>query len=167
SEPGKGSVFVVRLMLPSVTRPSATPARERPILGYQGPRRTILLVDDDADHRELVRRILVPLGFTLILAEDAALALKLTTGLRPDLFLLDISLPGMTGWDLARALRRAGHTAPIIMLSANLAEIRPDAVEQAAHADTLAKLFEARLRLDRCRPHLAVECPHGPPGAPP
>jgi signal transduction histidine kinase len=156
SEPGKGSSFEVRLMLAAVARPRlATPARR--VTGYEGPRRTIAVVDDDGDQRELIRQILEPLGFTVVSAIDGRQCLDLVAGIRPDLFLLDISMPGMNGWELARTLRDRGQAGAILMLSANVGETQPRPAEDAAHNDVMAKPFEVKRLLDRIQALLGLD----------
>ncbi|MQT11595.1 hybrid sensor histidine kinase/response regulator [Segnochrobactrum spirostomi] len=154
SEIGKGSRFQVRLMLSAVANPAlaATPPRIR---GYEGRRRTIVVVDDDQDHRDLMREALEPLGFIVFTASDGAECLTIVDGIKPDLFLLDISMPGMNGWALAEALRRRGHVdAAIIMLSANIGESHPAPAEADAHDDSLPKPFDLRQLLDRLQSFL-------------
>jgi signal transduction histidine kinase/FixJ family two-component response regulator len=117
---GEGTVFTVRLLLAAVraTEPAALPRR---ITGYAGPRRSIILADDDPNHRDLMREVLVPLGFVLMTAPDGPACLELARDCKPDLFLLDISMPGMSGIELARTLRETGHAeARILMVSANM-----------------------------------------------
>jgi signal transduction histidine kinase/CheY-like chemotaxis protein len=167
---GEGSAFEVRLMLSAVAAPAPSLSPERRIRGYAGPRRTVLVVDDDRDHRELMREVLEPLGFTVLTAPDGRACLELAAGLRPDLFLLDISMPGMSGWELARALRRAGHAeAAILMLSANVGESHPAEAERDAHDETLPKPFDLRQLLDRVQALLKIEwleeAPPETPGA--
>ena len=70
-----------------------------------------------------MRDILEPLGLVVLEAGDGPACLDLAAAHPPDLFLLDISMPGMSGWALAKALRAAGHTARIAMMSANVHEI--------------------------------------------
>ena len=65
SEPGKGSSFVVKLMLAEVAKPVKIRPLEQRITGYAGARKTIAIVDDNPDHRALIREILDPLGFEL------------------------------------------------------------------------------------------------------
>src|SRR5262249_6347787 len=68
SELGKGSVFKVTLSLPegsATAAAGAEPSWEQ-ITGYQGERRTVLLVDDNADNRAIVRELLTPIGFDLV-----------------------------------------------------------------------------------------------------
>ena len=148
SEPGKGSTFDVRLMLSAVTqrRPSAAPRRR--IAGYAGERRAVLVVDDDPDQRDLIRQILEPLGFTVLAAADGAECLALTAGLKPDLFILDISMPGINGWDLARVLRERGQRGAILMLSANVGESPPPPSEEDAFDAVMVKPFEVQRLLD-------------------
>ena len=155
SERGKGSTFRVRLMLASVTTPSKV--ADRRIAGYAGPRRTIVVVDDNADHRDLMQGILQPLGFTVLTAEDGPKALELVSGIRPDGFLLDIFMPGMSGWELLSRLRTLGYAAPIIMLSANIGDGASAIEEDARHDDTLAKPFDMRQLLDKLGRHMGLE----------
>ena len=135
---GEGTTFSVRLMLPSV-RDSAIPSaawgmRDRiNAIGYPGPRKTIMVVDDDPDHLRLLETALRPLGFLVQTHDNAEDALAALDDLRPDLFVLDIDMPGMSGWDMAEALRgRADHRAtPIMMVTAHALEARlPNARDQ-------------------------------------
>ncbi|WP_181706252.1 hybrid sensor histidine kinase/response regulator [Chthonobacter rhizosphaerae] len=144
-----GSAFKVRLMLTAVSDPRPAQAPAARVVGYVGDRRTVLVADDDATHRSLVRDILTPLGFAVLEAADGPGCLSLVEAIRPDLFLLDVSMPGMSGWDLARALRAGGHDAPILMLSANLG-VGTDAAEaDAAWDGTMSKPFSLAALLER------------------
>jgi len=70
STPGQGTRFMARLMLAKVERPAKRLANTQPITGYTGPARTIMVVDDNEDHRELMRQMLEPLGFAVVSAES-------------------------------------------------------------------------------------------------
>ena len=171
STPGRGSAFRVRLMLSAVAAPPAAAPPPR-IAGYAGRRRTILVVDDDADHRALMREALEPIGFTVFVAADGPSGLTLAHAVAPDLFLLDISMPGLSGFELAEALRRAGHgEAPIVLLSANVGDRQPPTGEPHAHDETMAKPFDLRRLLDRLQALLRLEwieeAEPPPPAAPP
>ncbi len=65
SEIGQGSVFRVKLMLSEVSNPRITSVVEDRVCGYRGARQTIMVVDDDENHRVLVRDLLEPLDFTV------------------------------------------------------------------------------------------------------
>jgi len=86
--------------------------------------KTIVVIDDEATIRDVVRRYLEVEGFRVIEAEDGHQALDLLRDQRTDLILLDIMLPGVDGFSLARALRNAPEyqslhsNVPIIMLTA-------------------------------------------------
>ena len=126
SELGRGTTFRFRLMLSAITRaapipvPPAMPAR-----AYAGARRTVLVADDDAGHRALMREILEPEGFVVVEAADGPACLAAAEAERPDLLLLDIAMPGLSGWAVAKRLREAGFSGRIAMMSANVHEISP------------------------------------------
>ena len=109
STPGAGSSFRLRLFLPEIPFvPVASKAPPLPaeLAGYRGRRRRILLVDDEPNDRELLVGLLRPLGFLLATADSGAKALALLEGFRPDLLILDLEMPGMSGWDVITALRQ-------------------------------------------------------------
>ncbi len=157
STAGVGTRFQARLMLSKVERPAAHLSAAREIVGYTGPHRTILVVDDNLDHRELLRQMLTPLGFTVLTAEDGAACLAVLDIVRPDLYFLDIRMPGMSGWELAAALRGCAVGAPIIMLSANVGDGAGPASLDAGHSDSLAKPFDLNQLLDKIGRHLKLE----------
>ena len=139
STPGQGSTFRVRLMLsetgqtPSERVPDALPS------GYSGPPMTIMVVDDDAPHRGLIKELLSPLGFDVRVAADGPDCLRQIGNMRIDLFLLDISMPGMDGWELARRLRVLEVDAPIVMVSANASGLTPPLAPDAPHDGVITK----------------------------
>jgi len=118
----KGSTFKVSLMLAPIDSPLLEQTKDNTIIAYQGLQKTIAVVDDQAAHRHLIRDLLTPLGFTIVEANDAHHCLSMVNSSYCDLFLLDVSMPGMNGIDLAKTLRRQKITQPIIMLSADAQE---------------------------------------------
>lgn len=82
--------------------------------------KTILLADDEANLRILVRTTLDDAEYCILEAADGTTALELARQERPDLLVLDWMMPGVNGFDVARALRQDPTTAhiPIIMLTA-------------------------------------------------
>src|SRR5262245_52327994 len=77
----------------------------------------LLVVDDDRRIRDLLSRFLFAEGYRVTTADSAADARAKLEGLRFDLLILDVMMPGETGFDLARDLR-AASTVPIVMLTA-------------------------------------------------
>ena len=122
SELGRGSTFKLSLMLSSVSEPYARVEPVRRIESYIGETKTVMVVDDDAYHRGLISEILMPLGFVVLESPEALACLSTYSDAGVDLFLLDISMPGMSGWSLAKLLRESGVIVPIIMVSADAYE---------------------------------------------
>ncbi len=140
---GEGSRFVVRLHLPSVAPPAEVKTQGPPITGYAGEAVTVLVVDDQPSHRQLVEDLLRPLGFDVLGVPDGASCLEVTAQVRPDLVLLDISMPGMNGWEVARRLREdLMLTGAIIMISADAAEQPSADPEHCDHDDYVVKPVE-------------------------
>jgi CheY-like chemotaxis protein len=118
SVPGEGSRFIVRLMLSQPLTPPVETEEPDAITGYLGRTRQMVLIDDDAAHLAMLTGLLEPLGFTVHTAGDGAAGLALAARVQPDLILLDVSLPGQSGWDIATQLRqRHGPVVRIVMLS--------------------------------------------------
>jgi len=132
SEPDQGACFRVTLMLPEPGNAQAQESIRRRITGYEGPRRSILLVDDDADQRGFLESFLAGCGLEVVSLGDGESAVALCATRDFDLAVLDISLPGMSGWDIATTLRERIRLngAPdmmIVMASANAQEFhRPE-----------------------------------------
>jgi PAS domain S-box-containing protein len=112
---GQGSEFVVRMPLAA-----AMPAREsgeqaRP--GGPAPALRVLVVDDNRDAAESLAMILELTGHEVALAHDGPAALEAAERFTPDLVLLDIGMPGMNGYEVARRLR-AGPQSQCMVLAA-------------------------------------------------
>ena len=122
SVPGTGSTFRLSLMLSSVCEPTVRVLPDQRIESYVGEQKILLVVDDEASHRGLISEILSPLGFVVLEAPDAYACLDILDSTDVDLFFLDVTMPGMDGWELAKGLRKQGIRAPIIMISANALE---------------------------------------------
>jgi two-component system cell cycle response regulator DivK len=82
---------------------------------------SILLVEDNETNRDLLRRRLERRGYSVITAEDGEEGYSLANSRKPDLILLDISLPAMDGWQVAQLLKGNEQTRhiPIIVLTAH------------------------------------------------
>jgi len=78
---------------------------------------TILLIDDDATLRELLADQLHTAGYRTLEAADGSIGLRLAEEAAPDLIVLDVMMPGMSGWDVCERIR-AKSRVPIILLTA-------------------------------------------------
>jgi CheY-like chemotaxis protein len=81
----------------------------------------ILLVEDNEMNRDMLSRRLTRNGFTVLLAEDGRKAVDMALSEKPDLILMDISLPVMDGWEATRHVKADAATAaiPVIALTAH------------------------------------------------
>lgn len=110
----------------------------------------ILVVDDEAEIVKLVRAYLERAGFAVVTASEGRQALAIFRHERPNLVVLDLSLPGMDGLDVCRALRRDSDV-PIIMLTARIEETdRLIGLELGAD-DYIVKPFSPREVVARVR----------------
>jgi CheY-like chemotaxis protein len=154
-----GTTFTVRIALPESRQESSPLATQRRVRGYLGARRRILLVDDDPAHIDIVREVLAPLDFAVVVAPDGNSGLALAEQSHADLMLLDISLPDMTGWEVAKQLRRrAGfeHTK-IVIVSANAHEFNPGGDERVPHDAFLIKPLDIQVLLECIATTLSIE----------
>lgn len=106
--------------------------------------KTILLVDDEPHVLEVLRVTLEDLGFALLEAEDGPKALKIAREQKPDLVILDVMLPNMSGLEVCRSLHetRDGDTRiPVIMLTARNGEEDEKAGYEAGADRYLTKPF--------------------------
>ncbi len=158
STPGAGSKFRLRLMLPEAMHSADEIGLKAEVTGYSGSPITILLADDDLNHLDFVQRILRPLGFTLFTAPDGPLALRRAAEIAPDLVMLDISMPGLDGWDVASALRQ---TSPpdlkIMMISANVQDYRPGGQAGSPHDAFLVKPLDIEQMLETIKSQMGIE----------
>ena len=122
----------------------------------------LLVVDDDRRIRDLLSRFLAGEGYRVSTAETAADARAKLVGLSFDLLILDVMMPGESGFDLAKAIRGKSNV-PILMLTArDAAESRIKGLEMGAD-DYLSKPFEPRELLLRIASILKRAKPAAPP----
>jgi DNA-binding response OmpR family regulator len=116
--------------------------------GGNGVAGRVLVVEDDEGIREMLKYNLVSAGFTVHEARDGASGLRTARTARPDLILLDLMLPGMSGFDFTRALRRTSRV-PIIMITAKDAEVDKIVGLELGADDYITKPFSVREVLAR------------------
>lgn len=123
-------------------------------------RKTVLLVEDNEDNLVVYRTILEHVGFSVIEARDGEEGVNRARSDRPDIILMDISIPKMDGWEATERLKSDGATSsiPIIALTAHALEEDRVKAMRAGCDGYLAKPVEPRRVVQE------VEKFIGPPG---
>ena len=169
---GQGTVFRVRLFLPELQGARA-PALPPTRAAYDGPRRRILVVDNEEVDRTLLAHRLQGLGFDVLQAGSGAAALGLLKERTADAILMDLAMPGIDGWETIRTLRRQGlSAAPVAIVSANAFDKGLDNDVGITAADFITKPVRFDELLDWLGKHLSLQwraapAPMPPPVAPP
>jgi len=117
SEPGRGTSF--KIYLPASPGQAEVPVRPAIAATPAGGGETILLVEDEAQLRELAHMMLKRLGYQVILAQNLAEAVQLSAGFSGHIHLLltDVVMPGGSGSDLAREITAARPGIPVLYMS--------------------------------------------------
>ncbi|WP_197513379.1 hybrid sensor histidine kinase/response regulator [Acidihalobacter aeolianus] len=163
-----GSLFRLRLFLPEVRNPTQIASLPPPdITGYRGRRRRILVVDDEMVDRGLLLSVLKPLGFEVAEAESGIEALRSAPAFQPDMILMDLTMPGLDGWETGRLMRQNGiSNAPILVISANVQDLgrknaagitREDFISKPVDIDALLGRLQVRLGLEWITRHDAPD----------
>ncbi|HVV23783.1 MAG TPA: response regulator transcription factor [Pseudonocardiaceae bacterium] len=108
-----------------------------------GREKRVLVVDDDINVRDVLRRYLENAGYRVALADTGEDALRLAETVEPDLVVLDLMLPGIDGFEVCRRLRQRGPV-PVVMLTARGEEDDRIAGLQLGADDYVAKPFSPR-----------------------
>jgi len=161
SKPGIGSTFTfnirVRLAESSVIK-QPRPERRAVALEPGQPRYRILITDDSADNRQLLAKLLKPLGFELREASDGQQAVEIWDQWSPHLIWMDMRMPVMDGYEAARKIKadKKGLATPVIALTAGAYEEKR-ALAMAAGCDELVlKPFREAEIFDAMHRHLGV-----------
>ena len=112
---------------------------------------TVLVIDDDAALRDTIGLMLETEGFRPALAEDGRTGIKQAMALKPDLVLVDLRMPGLSGIEVCKQMRGAGMKTPLIVLSAIGDEMDKVLLLEIGADDYVVKPFGTRELLARIR----------------
>jgi len=161
SQLGQGSQFWFDIELPIVAEAHTAnqPLLDLKIIGFQGPTRRILVVDDRLENRTLLISLLTPLGFAVQAAIDGADCLAKAAEFHPDAILLDLVMPNLTGIEAAQRLRQIDtlRTTIIIATSASAFENDRQASLDAGCNDFIPKPIQEPELLACLEYHLGLE----------
>ncbi len=164
SEPGKGARF--ELYWPRTHGLPKEASQEEAMPEVRGGDERILLVEDEADLRQVLERLLCACGYTVLPADNATLALRIVDeATRPiDLLLSDVVMPGMNGLELAESMRVSAPNTRILLMSGHLEPRERNQPAIPPDVDFLAKPFEANDLLHKIRE--ALDRPERPADSP-
>ena len=158
SQFGAGSRFFFEVKLPisNEWQQAATNARGEQIVGYEGERQTILVIDDKWENRSVIVNLLEPLGFSVVEAEDGQEGLTKALQLRPNLIITDILMPVMNGYQFLQEIRQveALKSIPVIVSSASVSSMDQQQSLDAGGNDFLVKPVQADDLFGMLRQHL-------------
>ena len=172
AEHGHGCSFGFDLDLPECAAPlSSRTNREGVVAGYDGPPRRVLIVDDMAVDRKVLSGLLTPLGFECSLAADGADALRQAALSRPDVVLMDLSMPALDGLATTRRLQEQTDAAgaapiPVIALSSSVGTADREQCLQAGCSAFVPKPVHLGALLDALSACLQLQWRHRSDAAP-
>lgn len=150
---GQGSEFTIRL--PLGNEPTAGPAvdPEPAKRAANVERRRVVLVEDSEDVRELMKECIEHLGHEVLVAQDGIEGVDLITGVWPDIALVDVGLPSIDGYEVARRVRQQPRGAGVRLIA--LTGYGGDDVVKAAQAAGFDDHITKPIEIDRLRELLA------------
>jgi CheY-like chemotaxis protein len=157
---GKGSTFWFEIDVPiAADWFSQTATAQQKVIGYQGERRKILVIDDHRENRAVVIGMLAPLGFKLAEADDGQTGLDKAIQMRPDLIITDVMMSKMTGLEMTRRLRQLPDFAqtPIIASPASLSQVDMQQTMDAGCNSFFPKPIEFTGLLRELQRHLELQ----------
>lgn len=158
---GKGSRFWLDLELPEALRWKQTGKHvyQGEIVGIQGQKPTILVVDDHWQNRSILMSLLTPIGFECFEATNGQEGLELATQIQPDAIITDLLMPKMDGYQMMRQIRKSPQLQDltIIVSSASVFEIDQQKSIAAGGNSFLAKPVKLSELLDLLQEYLGLE----------
>jgi signal transduction histidine kinase/CheY-like chemotaxis protein len=159
SEPGRGSTFWIRLPMADVKAVGendvATDTYLKLVTLPTSPR--ILVVDDEQSIRELLGNILEVEGFEVSLAANGSDALKLYDAETFDAVFTDLGMPGMSGWELARAIRERSGEVPLALIT-GWGEVVGSSEQEAAKVDWVVTKPFSLSRIVEIASEISLRC---------
>jgi signal transduction histidine kinase/CheY-like chemotaxis protein len=161
SEFGKGSKFWFEVELPQAKEwvVASRVVHQGTIVGYQGKKRTILVVDDKWENRSVIVNLLEPIGFTIVEANDGKEGLETANESKPDAIVTDLVMPVMHGFELIKRLRTSAQfkDIPIIASSASVFETDQYKSINAGANAFLPKPVDAQTLMQLLQEYLQLE----------
>ncbi|WP_223805494.1 hybrid sensor histidine kinase/response regulator [Pseudanabaena sp. UWO310] len=160
SELGKGSIFSFRIGVKVAEDwvKQKTVEQGQNIIGYEGERKEILIVDDKWENRSVIVNLLEPLGFSLTEAENGRIGLEKTRDKHPDLVITDLAMPVMDGFEMLSQIRADDRLEGLIVIVSSASVAYEDQqksldvggddfLEKPVHSEELFRLLSKHLEI--------------------
>jgi signal transduction histidine kinase/DNA-binding response OmpR family regulator len=161
SQLGVGSTFSFEVNFPLVSdwQNSAMTFTGQQLVGYEGSKQTILVVDDKWENRSVIVNLLEPLGFIVVEAEDGKDGLGKVDRVMPNLIITDLLMPVMDGYEFLKEIRQSQtwKGLPIIVSSASVSTLDRQQSLDAGGSDFLVKPIPAEELFKLLQKHLQIE----------
>ncbi|HEY9634235.1 MAG TPA: AAA family ATPase [Coleofasciculaceae cyanobacterium] len=157
---GKGSIFWLDLDLPEVSLgANMTNLHERNIIGFNGSKRKVLVVDDQWANRSVLVNLLEPLGFEVLEATNGQDGLSKAREFKPDVIFMDLVMPVLDGFEATRRIRMLPdlHTVVVISISASVFALDQQQSQEVGCNDFIAKPIREAELLEKLQVHLGLE----------
>ncbi len=156
---GVGSVFWLDLDLPEVLEATKTTETGGNIIGFKGERCKVLVADDNRENRSVLVHLLEPLGFQILEATDGNDCLRKAHESKPDVILMDLTMPIMNGFEATRQIRQSINIKDtvIIATSASVFDYNQQQSAEAGCDDFIPKPVCVKNLLNRLQTHLQLE----------
>jgi DNA-binding response OmpR family regulator len=143
---GEGTTF--RIELPAA--PDDMPGERQPAPPSALPfrRGRVLVIDDEPEIAELLQDILTSEGHTVKTAMNGSDGVKLAALSEYDMVITDLGMPDLSGWEVARRIREAVPTLPVVLVTGWAASIDDDEVRRAGIAEVVQKPFDIEAVLE-------------------
>ena len=160
SELGRGSQFGFELSVAVAAQGQSRRVVESIVVGYEGPRKAVLVIDDVIENRSMLVDLLGPLGFSMHEAANGEQGVERAIALQPDVILIDSVMPVMDGLEATRRLRDAGFRESIIAISASAARADEERARSAGATAFLPKPIRVPSLLALLEQHTGIRFVH-------
>jgi signal transduction histidine kinase/DNA-binding response OmpR family regulator len=162
SLPGQGSRFWFDVELSEAEEWQGVANQSLDVVGYEGERKIILVIDDRWENRSVLLHWLEPLGFEIVEAENGEEGISQAKAIAPHLILTDLAMPVMDGFEMVKTLRTlpAFQTLPIIASSASVFSFDRQQSQEVGCNDFLPKPIQTTDLLDILQTHLSLTWIH-------
>lgn len=156
---GQGSVFWLDIEIPEVLQQvGKSGSHTDAVIGYRGEQLTVLVADDKEFNRSIIANLLEPLGFIVITASNGQEGLDKALAMKPAVILVDLVMPVMNGFEMARQLRAIAELEDTIVIAVSASVSFDHQLSQENdYNDFLPKPIQEAALLDKLQLHLGLE----------